>query len=281
MSNVVLLVFEGRKTEPNISRSLCQYFLQNSDKQVVRASYGFNLYKLWEKLEEDDGLGLYGLLEEEIEKRCSAENREPNKDERAFLSIDDPELISDIYLFFDYDPHCSNAADDKVEAMLQRFDNSQEDGQLLVSYPMVEAIRHQSRAEADYPLADLAQMLQYKKWTADWRGSDLGEPYHNWTYYDLEVWQQITHVNLCRANQLVTNTGLSWPQQPLLSADIFTAQQQKHIPENRVAVLSAFPLMLHNFYGNQLQHQFAAGNELISQDEHRTFTPVCSGSGHP
>jgi len=36
------------KTEQNITDSLSKYFVQETENTLIRASYGFNIYKLYE-----------------------------------------------------------------------------------------------------------------------------------------------------------------------------------------------------------------------------------------
>jgi hypothetical protein len=247
MSSITLFIFEGKGTEQNITANLCKYFINEKDKTLIKASYGFNIYKLFEELENDKALDIYELIVEELEKRPVI-----SESDQLVLDIEDSENISDIYLFFDYDCHCTNANDKKLEIMLNRFNDAQGDGLLCISYPMVESIRHQKSAIYSYETYPTSDLPNYKTWvTLQIREGELDIQYQNWGLYTLSIWKDIINVNLARANQLTLGLSKA-PNNPLVQLDIFHSQQEKHIPKNEVAVLSSFPLMLHDFYGDEL-----------------------------
>lgn len=275
MSNIVLFIFEGAKTEPLITQNLSQFFINEPNKTLLKASYGFNIYKLYEALEEEPGLDVHGVVVEELERRESRAKLDPKQRplselDRAVMAIDDPDEISDIYLFFDYDCHCSNANDEKLEKLLARFNDSQEDGLLCISYPMVEAIRHQKGEHYTYETHTTKALNGYKKWVNQGiKDGELDGKYQNWGLYTLPIWRDITSVNIQRAKQLTSddvetisggahNSGssLSISGDVIPSELIFDKQKEKHIPHQEVAVLSAFPLMLHYHYGDKLTELF-------------------------
>jgi len=246
MSSSVLFIFEGKKTEPNIANSLSDFFINEKSNSLLKASYGFGIYQLYKKLKDDPYIELYDIIVEEILKRDKI-----TPSDQEVLNIKDYDNISDIYLFFDYDCHCSNANDEHLASMLEHFDDSQDKGLLCISYPMVEAIRHQLDHSWDPILHSIQNddLRGYKKWINNEK--TLCKTYHNWANYDLKVWKEITETNLARANSLVNDSN-SLPSDPLIPSDIFSAQLEKHIPQRQISVLSAFPFMLHDFYGDEL-----------------------------
>ena len=77
------------------------------------------------------------------------------------------------------------------------------------------------------------------------------ERYFNWGVYDHEIWADIIDVNLRRANLLIEGND-SLPDYPIEQPALFNAQLDHHIePNQMVAVISAFPLMLLEYYGSQ------------------------------
>ena len=246
MSSYVLCIFEGQKAEPNITDNLCRNLLDEDTKTILKVSFGCNIYKLYQEVIKDEYFDTYELLVEQLAKRPDL-----SENDKAVLEIDDPDNISDIYLFFDYDCHCSNAKDDKLQVMLDTFNDPQDRGFICISYPMVEAVRHQKDdgfSEVLHPITDLTN---YKKWTN--QNADLDKRYHNWGAYTFETWFSITQCHLARANYLV-NDLLALPESQVGQDVIFEKQLEKHIPNDEVAVISAFPLMLHDYYGNDLYH---------------------------
>lgn len=248
MSSYVLFIFEGKVTEQNIANNLCKYILNEDDKVILRASYGFNVYQLHKEISKDKYFDTYGIIVEQLKVR---ENLRP--EEIKVLDIEDPSKISDIYLFFDYDCHCSNADDIKLAEMLETFNDPQDFGLLCVSYPMVEAIRHQKNTDYQEELYPRNQLNSYKNWVK--KECELDKRYHNWGLYDSQIWVEIIKQHLARANFLVNDT-LSLPESILKQDLIFYKQQDKHFEQNNVAVISSFPLMLHDYFGKSLMERF-------------------------
>ena len=253
METCTLFIFEGLKTERNIANNLAQFFIAD-DSTLIRASYGQNIYKLYADLAADDGLDLLGLLCEQLRKRSRKQD-----DDQAILELEGADAITDIYLFFDYDPHCTNADDSKLTEMLTLFCDSQDQGLLCISYPMVEAVRHHPGEGAIALTCSTKALRDYKgvlKQTDD-NGVHLhtDSRFYNWGAYALEHWRELSHTHLARGNDLVNDTPVL-PDDQLEPSAIFQAQQHKHLPE-QIRVLSAFPLMLHNYYGNRLYEKLA------------------------
>ena len=89
MSKVILLVFEGKKTEPNIYNSLRTNFLNADDRTIVYATFGTVIYKLYKGLQKYDALD-FDLIEE---LRCNNTNI-PDDIVRK--------NVAEIYLFLSY-----------------------------------------------------------------------------------------------------------------------------------------------------------------------------------
>lgn len=255
MNNYVLCIFEGRKTEQNIANNMCHYLLNNDDRIILRASYGFNIYKLFEETSKDDYLDTYEIITEQLKKRGS----ELSVEENNVLNISEQSKISDIYLFFDYDAHCTNANNEKLHSMLNFFDNPQDRGLLCISYPMVEAIRHQHSADYQEVLHSIEKLKEYKSWLN--KSTLLEKRYFNWGLYDLSIWSEIIRQHLARVNFLVNNV-LILPESQIEQHLIFKHQCEKHIPNSKIAVISAFPLMLFDYYGMRLFDHIRINNKV-------------------
>ena len=147
----ILLLFEGAAYEPEIFESTIPLLAPDSNiADGVVCEYCTHVYKLYSQLKADDGLGLIGLLMEEIDQyprlRDAVEDGEVTED-----------IFEAIYLWFDYDGHVPMPllddgsrvdGDMALRDMLDFFDNASENGKLLISYPMVEAIKHLSAEPA-------------------------------------------------------------------------------------------------------------------------------------
>ncbi len=254
MKTNVLFIFEGKATEPQIVKSLKDNFLKGSP--IITCAYDAEIYQLFEKMKDDEDFDLLGLLRERNSENLSGHGR---KD------------FSEIYLFFDYDGHSTLADDEKIEKMLSLFDNETEAGKLYINYPMVEAIRH----IADYDTFDRLN-AKCKGTNCSHRDNskecDLckDEPHYktvvgrdgikelqNLNSY--EKWVKVIETHLSKMNHLV-NDRYEFPERIENQQTIFSNQLTKHINKRcpEVAVLSAFPIFIHDYYGNKATRTICA-----------------------
>lgn len=54
MSNNILLILEGEKTEPQIFNNIKQIFFKNIEKPILIAIYATEIYQLWEEVKDDE-----------------------------------------------------------------------------------------------------------------------------------------------------------------------------------------------------------------------------------
>ena len=146
----ILFLFEGSDTEPGIFEATVPVMLPDSNfvrsgKGVV-CVYGTHIYTLYSRLKSDPGLDLVGLLMEHPDKYPALRDALADTEVSA-------EAFEAIYLLFDYDGHVNMPrtadgshleGDAALKEMFDFFDDASENGKLLISYPMVEAIKHLS-----------------------------------------------------------------------------------------------------------------------------------------
>ena len=129
-TNIVFLV-EGDKEE-SLIKQLIHHFETQSINAFPKAHiiiYKTCIYDLFKKLQADSDLDTFQELKD--------------KDDKKILDgIEQQTMVSQIYLLFDYDPHASNASDNKLQKLLDFFDDEFDKGKLYISYPMIEAFRH-------------------------------------------------------------------------------------------------------------------------------------------
>lgn len=252
-----LFVLEGYGAEPQYLEKLEQNFFGRGIS--VKCVFDAELYQLYEQLKKDEfAADIVNVLKERNTK--SAEIlKEYNRD--SFAAV---------YLFFDYDAHSTLADDDKVNEMLEYFDNETENGCLYLSYPMVEAIRHFRDMDSFKDLVakckrskSLETMKCPNKLTCEDIESCLNEDHYktvsaregnaqfaNINKYDIEVWKTLIRANAFKMNYLV-NDIYGMPEKYMSQKLVFEKQQSKHIMQScpKVAVLSAFPLYVLDYYG--------------------------------
>lgn len=232
MSNKILFVFEGARTEGQIILHLQNFFLK--EDTTIKCVYGAEIYQIYKEISADNDLDSFNLLKERsIENKTILEN----------YSRED---FAEIYMFFDYDGHSSLADDDRLKELLDFFDEETDKGKLYISYPMVEALKH----ICDYnTFKDLAvnckENIGYKQIVA----KDSIKEFINFNSYQFPIWKQLINIHLKKMNYIV-NGSFSLSNELYSQLLIFSKQLEKYIlPYSKVAVLSAFPIFLNDYYG--------------------------------
>lgn len=231
----ILFIVEGEKTERQIINNLQKNFLSDSDVEVVL--YKQNIYELYSEIKNDEFLDVGKLVKEKQQNKLKTSN----------ISDYTRDNFAEIYLFFDYDGHDSKADDKTIKAMLKLFDNETENGKLLISYPMVEAIKH---ITTNFENLTIKCSSNYKKKVNDCSVIKSLEKLQGFDF-TFEQWKTITTKHLKKMSFIVYG-DFKFPEDIISQDDIFENQLEKHIkPNQEVAVLSAFPAWLLDHYGSQ------------------------------
>ena len=231
----ILFIFEGAKDEPFIFENLKKYFLEKKENSVIQhiiVSYGTVIYSLYKKFFIDDE------LDEDLDLVTLMKLKDNNGDRI------NPNQISETYLFFDYDGHASNAGDEKLILMLDLFNNELDKGKLYISYPMVESLLH-IKEDIDFCKTIEISEQGYKKVAR----ANCDARLLHFNDYTKEDWNYIVNEHCKKANHIVDNDFI-FPKKLIEQSEIFYNQDSKFIKKNKkVAVLSAFPIMLMDYYG--------------------------------
>jgi len=254
---MILFVFEGKRREPDIFRTLEYLFFPK--EQTIVYSYGNNLYELYRQIQELDGAGDIVSLLREINK----ENPDSPFDDDVKTSD-----FSEIFLFFDYDFQNKNLTlnqmNKQVLEMLEVFNDETENGKLYINYPMLEAIRYTKTLPDDqfvtYTISrtdccnkgfkNLAQHF------SDYRSLDFivldfrNEPASIKVMKARKNWDLLEKQNVAKANLLCNQEeGIPSDKESISQEKVFKAQLSEHIlPKDEVAILSAFPLFLFDYF---------------------------------
>ncbi len=257
MSNNILFVFEGERTEDIVVNSLQKYIF---NKEFIKCAFAGDVYDLYRLISKDEDLDTFTLV------------RDKNEHNKKTLQGYTRKDFAEIYFFFDYDGHATMAGnrdgktgDEKLLEMLEMFDNESDRGKMFISYPMVEAIRH---IEAFETFKDLT--VRCKGRNCDYVTNCLhdnackDEPHYkqivandsipqlcNINGYTLELWKQVLAAHLSKLNYVI-NDKFEYPRKIEGQMNLFNSQLDKYINKQcpEVAVLSAFPVFIHDYYGN-------------------------------
>jgi hemerythrin-like domain-containing protein len=233
MSSKVLFIFEGPKLEKAITDNLTKFFV--NENTIITCAYCTTIYKMYSEISLDEDLDTFNLVKD----------IETNKDKLKDFKRSD---FAQIYMFFDYDGHATNACDKKINELLNFFNEETEKGKLYISYPMVEALKHIENLDTFEELkVPCKENIDYKKIV---RQKGL-ESLKHIIKYDMQKWKELIDVHLKKMNKIVNNSYV-FPNDVIDQLVVFNNQMKKHINlDQTVAVLSAFPVFLHDYYGNE------------------------------
>lgn len=243
MSDIVLLVFEGAKTEPQIFDNLKKHYFIENKNTVLRATFDTHIYTLWDIVKNDEFLDLFEVIRERNDK---------NKKELEGISRDD---VSQIFLFFDYDGHVREASDESIKKMLAHFNDETENGKLYVSYPMVEAIKHLQK-DCDFKDVFVNAKNKIKCESTQQNYKQLVNQvtnYQDLTAFTRDIWNFVITENVKKAN-LIVNDLYEKPEyqvtiDELAQNQIFNYQLQKYIePEKACCCFECISFFHHRIF---------------------------------
>lgn len=227
-SNNILFVLEGHK-EKSVVKGVQEFLM--GDKTLITCVFGTVVYALYNEMKKDADLDVFSLLKNRIKELQNFKR----------------DAFSEIYLFFDYDNHSSNASDVKMESLLNIFDNETENGKLYVSYPMLEALKHYKNMQ-DFKEQIGKCSSNYKKQVNE----ECDSRYKNFNSYDKAVWYELIEAHLCKMNYIMTDE-YTFPTKNFTQLSIFEKQKEKYLSiiPYTVGVLSAFPIFAYDYFGSE------------------------------
>ncbi|UMO90286.1 hypothetical protein HP572_22875 (plasmid) [Pectobacterium sp. PL64] len=238
MAEKILFVFEGEKTEHVISRDFIRHFIHDDEKTIVKVSFCAEIYQLYVKIKEDDFgvdyVDIFPLLQERDHSLKSYKRDE----------------FSQVYLFFDYDPHATNSSNDKLHEMLNVFSEETDKGKLFVSYPMVESIRCFNGIDDDFinlviPKDDVGGFKKFVNEYAD-------KKYNNVPQWTKDTWIKVIEIHCRKANSIVFGVN-DLPSHDIGQCLILDKQCEIEETSSSVIVISSFPLMLLSHFGENMK----------------------------
>ena len=251
---MILFVFEGAEREPKIFKTLERLFFGAGERIVC--SFGNNIYELYRQLTELDGDGdIVSVL------------RENDAQLPAGIKSSD---FSEIYLFFDYDFQNTNLTlsqmNERLQEMLEMFDDETDNGKLYVSYPMVESLCYTkqlpdehfveytiSRSECmERSFKDLAQEFSFYGSLDFIELPDSGHrrPRKRETAGVRQNWIWLVQQHTSKANSMCEGVPRMPVDKKAVSQErIFDAQCRMYLCDGeRIAILNGFPLFLFDYF---------------------------------
>jgi len=242
--SIILFVFEGEKVEVQIYESLKKHFSKINSKTHIHATFDTHIYELYKVLKEDDDQDIIELIRDRSAKNQSS------------LSGILRDSVAEVYLFFDYDGHVPVATDESLMEMIDYFDNETEYGKLYISYPMVEALKH---VHSDVDFKETIVAINRGKKYKTLVGEKCENKLQNLTELTLSSWYWLIGEHVRKLHYIV-NDEYSFPNSLILQKEVFESQLEKYInPDGNVAVVSAFPALILDYYGiDKLKQQLVS-----------------------
>ena len=242
MANPVkLFIVEGERDRRYTEELLKCFFKGKYTAKFISLSANQNLYMLYDKLAEDNfETDIVEVLRENVDTAIEELNGITKQD------------ISEVYLFFDYDPQQKNirsggeSAEERIRLLLSTFDNETENGRLYLNYPMVEAV-YDYRGGGCKAFSDcfvpIGEIGHYKELS----GKDNPIASQN---LKINHWREILNTFYLRLTCLLgfEDIGYSFYRNRISPQVLFEIEKNVMDNTKSVFVLSAFPEFLFDYF---------------------------------
>ena len=244
----ILLIVEGRKTEPKFFKQIRQEF--GIDYKIY--CFGTNIYTLYSKIKE-------------LEFNCDI------KDVLRDLHPDQAQILNNkfayTYLIFDCDAHHPKKEDDreikqivldnfiKIGELLNYFNDETEPskGKLYINYPMMESYKDADDFfDERYKDADLSidEIVNYKAIVGKKKLSN-----RRVDSFTKEELSKLSLMNIFKLNYIVNDLWavLSYDKYKNImeSSHLYASEKKKINSENKISVINTTLFFVLDYYGNQ------------------------------
>ena len=240
---MILFVFEGRKTEPSLFKTLEYLYFKNPDEQKI-CCFGYSIYELYRLMNESDFTeDIVTVIKRKLESR----NENPIPENVSVIDF------SEVYLFFDYDFQNKNLRLEDLNAQLQEVESIKCTQKLpdehFYEYKVARSEcsdfkDHVSKVYNYYKSSDFMQF------PLDKNTKRLRPITKERERFVKENWNYLKAQNVKKANYICTDI-YDYPENKasVSQKKILAAQLEKHVLlNNEVSVLNAFPLFLYEYF---------------------------------
>lgn len=237
MSKKILLIVEGESDEVKFLRGLFENCFKKAEYKFY--SYKTNIHTLAQELynnypDFDDG---------DIDIRLVLASLESSKDKKEMLM----DKYSDIYMVFDFEPQHDHKHFDTVRRMVNYFNDSTNQGQLFINYPMMQSYKHFDCLPCpsfEFCEVTLEQSKRYKQYVGEISNFTDLTKYTYVTYFSIAVHQ------LKKTNKIL-NGGYTLPSKSeyfdFKATQIFDYQVNLLESSNNISVLNTCIFALVDF----------------------------------
>lgn len=260
---MILFIFEGKKTEPNLFKTIEKLYFQNTEEQKI-CCFGYNIYELYKLMNESD------FTENVI---SVIRTKMASRNDHSIPEDADISDFSEVFLFFDYDFQNKNLPleelNKQVREMLDFFSNETENGKLYINYPMVESIKCTNQLpDSNYYTYTVTRKdchdfkdyvtktynyyksTDYFIFSIDSKTKTLRPFTPEKEKLISESWKHLNKQNICKANFICKDINeLPESKNDINQTNLFENQITKYVTNNEtVSILNSFPLFLYEYF---------------------------------
>ena len=237
MPKKILLIVEGESDEVKFLRGLFENCFKKAEYKFY--SYKTNIHTLAQELYNN-----YPDFDEgDVDIRLILASLESSREKKEMLL----DKYSDIYMVFDFEPQHDHKHFDTVRRMVKYFNDSTNQGQLFINYPMMQSYKHFECLPCpsfEFYEVSLDQAKDYKRLVGELsKFTDLTQ-YTYITYYSIAVHQ------LKKANKII-NDSYTLPSKSeyfnFVASQIFDYQVCLLESSNKISVLNTCIFALVDF----------------------------------
>lgn len=231
MKTKILLIVEGEAEEVRILGNHTYGLLKliNSDYEIV--PFCNPIYELYDSYKNGEYDDIVQYLR--YNKGLSIPSEKLSKN-----------AFSAIYLIFDFEPHYHKYSDNTISDILRVFSNETENGKLYINYPMVESFYHlKSLPDYDYNDRIINLPLESGKYYKKLVNSEMAFRKNK---LDKKLLELIILQNYDKALKIIDNKFLDYDL-------ILKKQIEKKNDQNKIFILSTFPLMIIDYNSDILE----------------------------
>jgi hypothetical protein len=211
-------------------------------------TYKTSIYSLYKEICVDEDLDVVSFLKE--------------KDDAGDLEGLTKNEVSEIYLFFDYDPHNSNANNEKIHKLLAFFCDETEKGKLYINYPMLEVFRHNYKlikAGKDFEVCNSLSYSKLKEYK-----SEVSKIEPEIKHIDCVITiRKLINDSLCFGHKLITEKFcIPKSKSEIEQEKIFNKQRSLFVSkdEHPFYLISGIPFFLYEYNKETEFLKFLSGN---------------------
>ena len=238
MADVKLFIIEGENKEDRIISAMTMNFFKGKHEAVViSVPAKQNIFMLYRLLKADEfHTDIVELIRDKV------------KGAKELLSGISRQMISEVYLFFDYDIQQLNDDENEIDILwelFEAFSDETENGKLYLSYPMIEALYDYKEGKCDtYTecFINKREITQYKRLSGD----NNPNASQHFVYQD---WENILRVFWLRIKCLFDIFDFDYYHYISMVSPVEVYRRQLEMSSNEeIFVLSGVPEFLFDYF---------------------------------